>query len=673
MGGKRHVGDLDWRGLVDEGIEEPLPENPQERSLEERARDEKATALEQHFRSRLSVLIGPAGTGKTTLLKVLCSLPGLSDKGLLLLAPTGKARVRLEVQTGMHGAGQTLAQFLIQHQRYDGETSAYFPNPTAPRCGDYRTVVVDECSMLTEEQLAALIDSLRNVERLVLVGDPRQLPPIGAGRPFVDIVRELEPDNLETLFPRSGPGYAELTIPRRQQGENRRDVLLASQFSGRPIDPGADAVLDEGQGEMDGRLRLIPWTHPQELQEKLVAELVSALKLVGPDDELGFEESLGGSRHGDIPWAFFWNKFGDNPGAAASAEAWQMLSPVRAGVVGVDALNRMIQSRFRPKARELAEAEGWGRKVPRPVGRQALLYGDKVINVINQRRRDVWPNPEREPYLANGDIGIVVGQYKTRKLKGLPWKLQVEFAGQLGPMYGFYAGEFSDEGRNPLELAYCLTVHKTQGSQFKVTFVVLKNPCWLLSRELLYTALTRHEDRLVILHEGPLAEYRRFAGDEHSEIAKRMTNLFADPLPREVRVNADRRFLEEGLIHRTERGDLVRSKSELVIADKLHARGIDYAYEQPLTLSNGRTRYPDFTISDDARGVVFYWEHLGMLDDPAYVARWERKRAEYFECGIGPHDDGGGPEGTLIETCDEKGGTLDASAIARMIDDVILS
>ncbi len=92
--------------------------------------------------------------------------------------------------------------------------------------------------MLTEEQLAALIDSLPNVERLVLVGDPHQLPPIGAGRPFVDIVKTLVPANVESLFPRCGASYAELTIPRRQQGEARADVLLASHFSGRPARSG---------------------------------------------------------------------------------------------------------------------------------------------------------------------------------------------------------------------------------------------------------------------------------------------------------------------------------------------------------------------------------------------------------------------------------------------------
>jgi len=670
--GRPHTASHNWHALVDAGIGQPIPGDPTYRDLEERARLEKTAALEQLFRSRLSVLIGPAGTGKTTLLRMLCGMPDVKSKGLLLLAPTGKARVRLEEQTGLRGAGRTLAQFLNRLQRYDGETGAYFPKAKAPRCGDYRTVIVDECSMLTEEQLAALIDSLTNVERLVLVGDPRQLPPIGAGRPFVDTIKLLEPANVESLFPRCGAGYAELTIPRRQQGASRADVLLAALFNGQPIDPGADAVFDGSSEDCGNHLRLVQWAHSHELQEKILAELVRALELAGEDDEVGFEESLGGARYQDTPWAFFWSKYGDKPGAASKAESWQILSPVRAGLVGVDAVNRMIQERFRARVRELAVSAGWERKVPRPFGPQTLLYGDKVINVINQRRRDIWPKPDGEAYIANGDIGVVVGQYKTKKFKGLPWKLEVEFTGQLGHKYGFYSGEFGDEGRNPLELAYALTVHKTQGSEFRITFVVLTNPCWLLSRELLYTALTRHQERLVILHQGALAEYRRYSGDEYSEIARRMTNLFLDPMPREVTVIAQQRFLEEGLIHRTERGELVRSKSELVIADKLHARGIDYAYEQPLVLPNGRTRYPDFTIADHARGVTFYWEHLGMLDDPGYRARWERKRDEYLKCGIRPYEDGGGSEGMLIETRDEPGGGLDAAKIATLIDELML-
>jgi len=102
------------------------------------------------------------------------------------------------------------------------------------------------------------------------------------------------------------------------------------------------------------------------------------------------------------------------------------------------------------------------------------------------------------------------------------------------------------------------------------------------------------------------------------------------------------------------------------------ARGVEYVYEQPLTIREGRVRYPDFTIADHARGVTFYWEHLGMLDDPSYQTRWERKRAEYFAAGIRSHEEGGGPEGTLIETRDDPRGGLDAAAIAELIDKVLL-
>ena len=670
--GKPHEAQHDWRELVDTGLGQALPATSEEREFEERARTEKAGALEQLFKSRLTVLIGSAGTGKTTLLRMLCALPEVAERGLLLLAPTGKARVRLEEQTGQRGEGRTLAQFLNAWGRYDGETGTYFSDSKAPHCGDFRTVIVDECSMLTEDQLGALFDACRSVERYVLVGDPRQLPPIGAGRPFVDMVRELAPENVETLFPRCAPGYAELTVPRRQTATGGEDVRLASQFSGRPMDPGADEVWD-GNGESgSSRLRVVEWTDPQDLQRRILDELVAGLGLKGPDDELNFELSLGGSSYGDFDRAFFWNRWGDNPGAAAKVDAWQMLSPVRGGLEGVDALNRTIQEHFRGRWRRLAETEGWTRPVPRPVGRQSIIYGDKVINVVNQRRRDVYPKIEGEAYIANGDLGIVVGQYKTKKFKGLPWKMEVEFAGQLGTKYGFSKGEFGDEALNPLELAYALTVHKTQGSEFGTTFVILPNPCWLLSRELLYTALTRHRDRLVILHRGPLVEFRRFASEEYSDIARRMTNLFAAPRPREVFVAKETRFLEEGLIHRTERGDLVRSKSELVIADKLHARGVEYVYEKRLALDGGQARYPDFTIADHARGVTYYWEHLGMLDDPGYRSRWERKRAEYLRAGIKPWQDGGSTSGTLIETRDEPGGGLDAANIARIIDEVVL-
>ena len=104
-----------------------------------------------------------------------------------------------------------------------------------------------------------------------------------------------------------------------------------------------------------------------------------------------------------------------------------------------------------------------------------------------------------------------------------------------------------------------------------------------------------------------------------------------------------------------------------MIADKLHAAGIDYAYEQPLVLSDGRTRYPDFTIEDDASGITYYWEHLGMLDDPAYRSRWERKRNEYLQEDIVLFAPDLDADRILIETSDDSGGGLDAQRIAELI------
>ena len=673
--GRVHSKQYDWSSEIDRLLQEADTSGTDDAIKQQfRASEEKAAALEQLFRSRLSVLIGPAGTGKTTLLRVLCSLSDIEQKGVLLLAPTGKARVRLEERTNQRGAGKTLAQFLSYWNRYDRYTGAYLVDRTAQRCGDFRTVIVDECSMLTEEQLASLFDALTNVERYVFVGDPRQLPPIGAGRPFVDIVNKLIPPNIESSFPRCAKGYAELTVPHRQTAAIGDDVMLASHYSGLPLDPGADEVWDRVRSGESTRLRVIRWDDGSELQEKMIDTLVKEFKLESDSDQLGFELSLGGSRFNDLNRAFFSyeNQHGSNPGAASRVADWQILSPVRSGLEGVDAMNRIVQDRFRQGWRDVAMREGWSRKVSKPFGAQGIIYGDKVINVINQKRRDVYPELNGDAYIANGDLGMVVGQYKFKRFRGLPRKLEVEFAGLLGHKFGFSGGEFGDEGSNPLELAYALTVHKTQGSEFTITLLVLPNPCWLISRELIYTALTRHRDRLIVLHQGPLTDFRRYAEEKYSNIASRLTNLFVEPMPQEVIVEKQTRYLEEGLIHRTIRGDLVRSKSELVIANKLHSEGIEFHYEQPLPVAEGKIRYPDFTITDHARGINFYWEHLGLLSDPSYRARWERKKDEYRSVGILGHEDGGGSEGTLIETHDDPSGALDSQRIAELIDSVLL-
>ena len=107
------------------------------------------------------------------------------------------------------------------------------------RCSDGISFAGPACGRNAHRILA-----LCGVHRLILIGDHRQLPPIGAGRPFVDLVRRVAPTDVEKWFPCVGAGYAELTIRRRQKGEQREDRQLADWFSGNELPLGEDEVFD---------------------------------------------------------------------------------------------------------------------------------------------------------------------------------------------------------------------------------------------------------------------------------------------------------------------------------------------------------------------------------------------------------------------------------------------
>jgi ATP-dependent exoDNAse (exonuclease V) alpha subunit len=665
--GKRLTVDADWRKLLDKHLKSKGAKATDE--LEEQAREEKTAALKELAESRLSVLIGPAGTGKTTLLSVLCSHPQVAEGEVLLLAPTGKARVRMEQATqDLKLKGYTIAQFLSPH-RYDASTGCYHLSDKPAEVGA-RTVIIDEASMLTEEMFGALIQALKGVHRLILIGDFRQLPPIGSGRPFVDIIRHLSTEGIREQFPRVSTGYAELTIRRRQAGEEREDLQLAEWFSGSPIAPGEDDVFDKVVNTGESKhVRFVQWDSADELRQKLIDVLADELNLDGPDDVAGFDRTLGGEPWNEMRFFNMRNpKYPDKLGAAETAEGWQILSPVRSGPHGVPDVNRLIHKHFRQEMIDACRKER-NRKYPKPMGPEEIVYGDKVINLVNtdpkhywNQHRKVYPAKD-EPYIANGEIGVAIGYYRRNGSPDFRWKLEVEFSSQPGFKYDFTSRDFGEEGNAVLELAYALTVHKSQGSEFGTVFLILPNPCRLLSRELLYTALTRQKDRIVILHQGPRGELRKYSSDDRSETARRLTNLFAAPSP----VDVDGRFFEENLIHRTARGEMVRSKSEVIIADHLARQGIEYGYEQKLTIA-GVTKYPDFTIEDAESGMNFYWEHCGMLHIPRYLRRWKEKLAWYEANGI---REAGGKNGTLIVTRDEANGSIDSSKINQLIEKVL--
>jgi ATP-dependent exoDNAse (exonuclease V) alpha subunit len=658
--GKRLPLSADWVELLDKALA-PFTEGEPD-AQEIKARKEKAAALKEVAESRFSVLIGPAGTGKTTLLTILASQEEVENNGVLLLAPTGKARVRMEeVAKDLQVTAKTLAQFLSRYGRYNGQIQQYiFSNRYCE--GQYETVILDEASMLTEEMLATTLDCLKGVKRFILVGDHRQLPPIGAGRPFVDVIQFLKPEGIETGFPRTGTGYAELTIKRRQGGSKREDLQLAEWFSGEALEPGADSIINQILTNPNSTyLRVEHWENESDFDRLFEKVLVEELGLKSINDVQSFNQSLG-SKDG---------RYFNFKEAANAAESWQILSPVREKVFGVKAINRKIHKLFREDKVNYARSR-YG-KIPLPIGLEEIVYGDKVINLFNSRRnqRDVFPQNGALNYVANGEIGMVIGQFKTKRMtfRGKPRNTEIEFTSQKGYKYSFKSWEFAEEGNNPLELAYALTVHKAQGSEFGKVFLVVPNPCFLLSREMLYTSLTRQKHKVILLFQGNVFDIKELASPLKSDTLRRITNLFSKPELVEVEGN----YLEKNLIHQASDGKMLRSKSELLIYQRLIDNNLNPLYEKKLTIKEVE-KLPDFTIENEDSGEVYYWEHCGMLFDEEYKQRWEEKYQWYKDNGI---LEGWGENGTLIVTEDKvhelDDGSIRGAISVKEIDEIIAS
>ena len=651
--GKRLSVDINWRKRLDREFEDV--QAPKD-SLEDQGRDEKTAALRELSAARFSVLIGAAGTGKTTLLKFLCNAAPIKRRGVLLLAPTGKARVRLQRATGIDA--RTIAQFL-RPMRYVEATQRYRVVGNVERMSNYKTVIVDEASMLTEEQLAALIDALGAVDRVVLVGDPSQLPLIGAGRPFVDIVKLLTPPEFPVGEPRVAAGYAELTIGSRQKGADRHDLEYAEQFSGRAAGAASDGIVGLLDQEDCGRhLRICSWSSPGELVTLLPQVIAEELDLDPGNLEESFAlNALGGTKSGDYVYFNFWS-------SGPAADGWQVLSPIKGEAAGIVTLNRLIQRGFRSQMRKFATPEDRHfARIPKPMGADTIVYGDKVINLQNHNRRWVFPKESRDgaqplKYLANGEIGIVTGPFKKQGSKVSLDQLRVTMSSQPGYEYTYWPNDLEEDQRL-LELAYALTVHKAQGSEYETVFAVLPNPCRILSRELLYTALTRQNTRLVLLCQG---EARKFLDYRHlSDTSRRLTNLFEAPEP----VRVGHRVYDNKHIHRSRRGELMISKSEVIIANELATAGIVYEYEREFIGTDGTPRYPDFTIEDADTGITWYWEHLGMLGLEEYEKKWRAKLKWYRKNNVLPVEEGGGENGTLLTSSELDG--IDPDQIARLI------
>jgi hypothetical protein len=301
------------------------------------AKKEKLIALEQLSTNKLSVLIGDAGTGKTTVLAALCKHNNIKTK-VQLLAPTGKARVRMWDATEKKYDTNTIAGYLIADKCYDWNTGRYMVPERSKVELSGANVIIDESSMLTSEMFAAVLKSCSQAQRIIFVGDPNQLPPIGCGKPFSDLVdylQEKHPDNV-----------ARLTCVMRTEMSETNEFASWFKNNSNPDEGVFDKVEANSNAVKGIRFR----QYEDNLQEAIIEEIVKITGMKDQDDLQKFDISLGARINGQYTNFSRGGLFciPENQGAGTKAESWQILSPVKNSPDGTLGINDLIHIKYRP-------------------------------------------------------------------------------------------------------------------------------------------------------------------------------------------------------------------------------------------------------------------------------------------------------------------------------------
>ena len=619
IGLTRPFSDDDWRAEICD-MRSPLLEKAREEY--ERAVATQAQACTATFRRPLAVVTGAAGTGKTS---VICAIIRAvrrteGDGGpIMVLAPTGKASDR--VRAKMHEreiervTTSTVHSFLARGGWLNDTL-------TFKRVGGRRegggTIIVDEASMLDLGLMAALVRAIdwRQVRRFILVGDPNQLPPIGRGRVFAD--------TIQWLAEKQPGSIARLEINLRQlgnvvEGKGTAMLRLADLFvsasardDGRPTAADAEELITQVHkgGDIDADLRVIYWDEPKTLSETLIRTI-----------EQEMEACTGEALDPEQPHKLWRAAFEWKP------EKYQVLTPHRGELHGVEALNESIQRRV---------AAG-------VISRFGLLDGVTLFDKVMQYRNRPQSNPigaynfqtrrAERIEVFNGEIGFVQKHNFDKNGPSRLKRFQVKFERKDHFAVGYGSGLSASGGfekvEDNLELAYAMSVHKAQGSEFNHTYVLVpRSKGRSLSSELLYTALTRAGQHCTLLVQGDVSTLLSARRPENSQTGLINSSLF-DGFFRAVPDELTNRkgWYEEGRIHEALSGDMVRSKSELVIANLLHERDIPFAYEVLLRAPDGTMYLPDFAIT--WRGETWFWEHWGMTSSDAYQEHRKLKIAWY--------------------------------------------
>ena len=364
------------------------------------------------------LLTGGPGTGKTTSLRGIVALYRRMGLDVALLAPTGRAAKRLGEVTDCDA--QTIHRALgMSYNDLTGQ-AAFKKNGSDPL--EAHAVIVDEMSMVDLELMQALLEALRPGCRLVLVGDPDQLPSVGAGNVLGDLLRS-------TVVP-----TVSLTQVFRQAEQS---AIIRNAHA---VNMGQPPQLDSNQGDFFFLCRRSP--------DRLVQTVVELCR-----DRL--------PRNMNIP-----------------ADQIQVLSPTRKGACGTVSLNRALQAALNPPSPQKRQKQ-WGDVTFR--------VGDRVMQTKNNY--DVlWEKDDGTAGsgIFNGDVGVIQ---------------DIDSSGELIVLrFDDRTATYTADLLSQLDMAYAITVHKSQGSEYPAVILVSAPAApSLMVRGVLYTAITRARRMLIMV------------------------------------------------------------------------------------------------------------------------------------------------------------------------------